>query len=62
MKPSCIVLALILVLTLQQAITIRNRGCKSTDSKGVCTACSTRYFLDREKICQPVNPNCNNYD
>ena len=36
-------------------------GCKSYTA-GVCTGCSTRYYLDSQQICQPVNPNCNTYN
>lgn len=54
-------LAFLLVLTVQQSIVIRNIGCK-TYEKGRCVACSTRYYLDAENICQPVNPNCNAYN
>lgn len=57
-----LLICLLMVLTTQQAIVIRNIGCKTYDSNGVCTACSTRYYLDAGKICQPVNPNCDTYD
>jgi hypothetical protein len=45
-----------------QTIVIRNIGCKSYTPSGVCSACSTRYYLDAAAICQPVNPNCNTYN
>lgn len=56
------VFLLCIVLSLGQTIVIRNLGCKSYNPQGVCTTCSTRYYLDAGNICQPVNPNCNTYN
>jgi hypothetical protein len=47
---------------VNQAIIIRNSGCKTFDSNGQCKVCSTRYYLDIDYICQPVNPQCLTYD
>lgn len=55
------VLALLYLAQLQ-TVTIRNLGCKTYNGNGTCIECATRYYLDINAICQPVNPNCNTYD
>jgi len=60
-KPIVSLLAL-LYLVQMQSIVIRNIGCKTYDANSTCIDCSTRYYLDNNTICQPVNPNCNTYD
>jgi len=57
-----LLLAVLMTLSFSQTIVIRNIGCKSSNTLGVCIACATRYYLDSQNICQPVNPNCNTYD
>ena len=62
-----ILIALVVALTIAmvevecQIVMIRNLGCRKSE-EGVCVECVTRYWLDSEAICQPVNPNCNTYD
>lgn len=53
---------LLIALAHSQTVTIRNFGCKNYNEKQVCIECSTRYYLDAQAICQPVNPNCKTYD
>lgn len=43
-------------------VIILNPGCRQFDSAGICTLCSTRFYKDKEGICQPVNNNCKTYD
>jgi hypothetical protein len=57
-----LLLALFVVSSISQAVTIRNLGCKTYDQNQVCTECSTRFYLDKDFICQPVNPNCKTYN
>ena len=57
-----IVLTLLLATAHFQAIVIRNVGCKNFNNQQICVECSTRYYLDGNAICQPVNPNCRTYD
>lgn len=52
----------LVVIANTQGIVIINRGCNSFDSAGNCMTCSTRYFMDKSGICQPVNSNCNDYN
>jgi hypothetical protein len=53
---------LLLATAHLQSIVIRNIGCKTFDLQQQCIECSTRYYLDSARICQPVNPNCNDYN
>lgn len=57
---------LLLLLSIQiihtQVVTIRNLGCKTYNANKQCVECATRYYLDINAICQPVNPNCNTYN
>ena len=56
-------LLLLLLLPLTSAqISIRNFGCKTYSANNTCAFCSTRYYLDPNAICQPVNPYCNAYN
>lgn len=41
---------------------VNNVGCKAFSLYGDCEECSQRYYMDDERICQPVNPNCRTYD
>jgi hypothetical protein len=56
------ILLLLLTISIEQTIVIRNLGCKQYSSQGICADCSVRYYLDSGNICQPVNPNCNTYN
>ena len=59
---SFILLALLLTVAQLQVVTVINRGCRTYNDQQVCVECSTRYYLDSNAICQPVNPNCKDYN
>lgn len=57
-----LLLSLLFVTAYTGKVIILNPGCKQFDSSGKCAACSTRFYKDKEGICQPVNPNCRDYN
>ncbi len=56
-----LILALLYVQTLSTGVIYLNPGCSNFDSEGGCIDCSSRFYKDSQGICQPVNPNCNDY-
>ncbi len=42
-------------------VIILNPGCRQFNSAGDCKQCSTRFYKNKDGICQPVNSNCRTY-
>lgn len=60
--PRLLLFFLLALLSSSQTFIIKNTGCKTFDQNNVCTLCSLSYYLDSQKICQPVNPNCKTFN
>ena len=53
---------LLLTVAYSQVVVI-NFGCRTYEPDGVtCKLCSNRFFMDSDKICQPVSDACKEYN
>lgn len=54
---------LTLVALVSAQIITTNFGCRSTAADGVtCLECSSRFYKDKDGICQPVSSSCKTYN
>jgi hypothetical protein len=47
-------------LSATKCINIPISNCEKYEN-GVCTECSSRFYLTSNNFCNPVNPSCNTY-